>query len=117
MFSYHQKSSNYHQNSKSYAKDYYGTNLIPVDVIASFAKAGGVKPLYLRYENEEKELITVPILSIENESCIADFVDYICNVEVGEVQKQIKLSYHAAQLRWIIKKSWFPIWKTLFLYI
>lgn len=95
----------YHSTSKSYAQDVIGSNLIPVDAIASFSKSGGIKPLYIRYENPEKELITVPIVSILNESCCSSFVDYVCNIELGEALKQIKLCYHIGQLRWFVKKQ------------
>lgn len=95
----------YHPNSKSYAQDIIGSNLIPVDVIATFSRSGGMKPLYIRYENPEKELITVTIEQILNENCSSSFVDYVCKVQIGESLKQINLCYHTGQLRWFVKKK------------
>ena len=91
--------------SKSLAKDVNGQNFIPVDCIATFAKDGGMKPLYFSYENKENEIFTYQIASIESEKVCSTFVEYLCKVEVEGIMKQIHLAYKTDQLRFVIIKD------------
>ncbi len=95
----------YKKSSKDYAQFVSYSNYIPVDVIASFAKTGGTKPLYLRYENPEKELITVPIEIVSTEKGYINGVEFLCKVQVGELYKEITLLYLLKEIRWVIKKQ------------
>lgn len=48
-----------HRTSKDFAQNVLGQNFIPVDVIASFNKDGGIQPLYFRFKNKSEELLTL----------------------------------------------------------
>lgn len=93
----------YRNSSRDYAQTVSYANYIPVDVIASFAKTGGTKPLYLRYENSEQELITVPIEIVTNEKGFMDNVEFICRVQIEDRYKEITLIYLMKEIRWVIK--------------
>lgn len=93
----------YKNSSKDYAQFVSHSNYVPVDIIASFAKTGGTKPLYLRYENKEQELITVPIEIVSKEKGFMNSVEFICKVQVGEIYKEITLIYLMKEIRWVIK--------------
>ena len=94
-----------HRTSKDFAQNVLGQNFIPVDVIASFNKDWGIQPLYFRFKNKSEELLTYQIEKIVVESCCSNFVDYLCEVEVCGILKQIHLSYLMQQLRWCIIKD------------
>lgn len=79
---------------------------IPIDVIATFNTLGKIKPNYIRIEDDNHELQTYRIESIEltKEEKYAGMVAQVfhCNVKIEDSFRQIKIKYRVQSHQWVI---------------
>ena len=79
---------------------------IPVDVVAIFNTVGEIKPTFIRLENEDHTIGTYKIANVlfskeEKYAGIYNIV-YICDVQVEEILKQIKIAYNLQHHKWFL---------------
>lgn len=79
---------------------------VTINANATFNPLGEIKPLYVRLEDENHELHTYKIESIEQVkeekyAGIGSFL-YVCYINVGGVLKQIKIRYYIASHKWAL---------------
>jgi hypothetical protein len=80
--------------------------MLPVDVNATFNTVGGIKPIYIRLEDEEHRLHTYKISGIEysqeDKHAGSTTIVFVCYIEDEGIQKQLKLSYSLNSHKWVL---------------
>lgn len=80
--------------------------MLPVDVNATFNTVGGIKPIYIRLEDEEHKLHTYKIQGIEysqeDKRAGSTTIVFVCYIEDEGIQKQLKLSYSLNSHKWVL---------------
>lgn len=79
---------------------------VPVDVLANFNTVGGIKPTYVRLEDEQHQLHTHKIEDIiytkdEKYAGIAALV-FGCNIIIDNCKTLIKLRYQIESHTWVM---------------
>lgn len=79
---------------------------ITIDANVTFNPLGEIKPNYIRLEDENHELHTYKIESIEQVkeekyAGIGSFL-YVCQIKVNGIMKQIQIRYYIASHKWAL---------------
>jgi len=79
---------------------------MPVDVIATFNVQGGIKPNYIRLEDESHILQTYKIESIvfsrEEKYAGIPVLLFCCNIQQGDCMLMINIKYHIKTHQWVL---------------
>lgn len=79
---------------------------MPVDVNATFNVQGGIKPLFIRLEDEEHALQTYKIENIifcrEERFAGVEVMLFCCNIRVRDCMQMIKIKYHIKTHQWVL---------------
>lgn len=80
--------------------------MLPVDVNATFNVLGGIKPIYIRLEDDEHKLHTYKVQSVdyskEDKRAGNTTIVFVCYIEEEGIQKQLKLSYNLNSHKWVL---------------
>ena len=80
--------------------------MLPVDVNATFNTVGGIKPIYIRLEDDGHKLHTYKISGIEytkeDKKGGINTIIFVCYIEDEGIKKQLKLSYNLSSHKWVL---------------
>ena len=80
--------------------------MLPVDVNATFNVLGGIKPIYIRLEDDEHKLHTYKVQNVdyskEDKRAGNTTIVFVCYIEDEGIQKQLKLSYNLNSHKWVL---------------
>ena len=79
---------------------------IPLDAIAAFNTVGGIKPAYIRMEDEAHrfyiyKIVNIEFIKDENYSGVKSLL-FVCNVDMGDCMKCIKIRYLIDTHKWLL---------------
>ena len=82
---------------------------IPIDVIATFNTMGRIKPNYIRIEDENHELQTIRIESIESSKEERyggmEAEVFTCKIKVADCTKLLRIKYHVQSHQWVLMNN------------
>lgn len=80
-------------------------SVFPVDVNATFNTLGGIKPLYIRLEDECYGLHTYKIERFDGpkeDKRVGNLnLVFVCYIDVEGVQKSLSISYNVSSHKWV----------------
>lgn len=76
----------------------------PVAVICTFNILGEVRPDFVQFINPDESKETFKIQGIKSHKSIPYGIQYVCFINVCDVQKQIKLTFFYQKCIWVIEK-------------
>lgn len=76
----------------------------PVSVICTFNPLGEVRPDFVQFINPDESKETFKIQGIKSHKPVPFGIQYVCFINVNDIQKQIKLIFFSQKCVWVIEK-------------
>lgn len=77
---------------------------IPIQLVSACSTLGQITPLWFRYENEERQIVTVKIQQVvsskEEKHCGMDYISYVCWAQTEHQRRLIELRYRLSTHKW-----------------
>jgi hypothetical protein len=91
-------------NNEQQSVELDNTLYCPVSVICTFNHLGEIRPDYVQFINQEESKETFKIQGIKSHKPIPYAIQYVCYINICNIQKQIKLTYFYQKCIWAIEK-------------